>query len=156
MPPIHYSSPYSEEEVESIKKTYSRFLEFFEILSKDCRMPYELKNCELKVEEDKGFFSFGNEYASNGCYGHKIFNNIIELDNVISKMHFFLKCGVLEKDDLYCWKTVLYQFILNENSVIVQGTDECDDEEDKLQKKYIKDYVLKNEGDCYVDWPLGG
>lgn len=50
----------------------------------------------------------------------------------------------------------LASFIMDQNAVIIQHTDEYTKNDLKRMQKLVIDYVKKNKGMCFVDWPLGG
>ncbi len=65
--------------------------------------------------------------------------------------------SVLRADgDSYLDFCDLASFIMDQNAVIIQHTDEYTTKDLKRMQKLVIDYVKKNKGMCFVDWPLGG
>lgn len=103
------------------------------------------------------------EWATNGCYGHDVLKSIL-MCRLLERIDEITKpdadLSVLKVDDntfnSFLEFCDLASFILDPNAVIIQHTDEYEKDDLKRMQKMVIDYVKKNKGMCYVDWPAGG
>lgn len=107
-----------------------------------------------------------NDYAGTGCYGHDAFNAIL-LNNMFAQIDKAIKQAfetndvsdikfIKEKNSWWYGPSESLNFILDDDAVIIQNTDECSETDFKKMKKYIKDYMKQNDYECQVIWPVGG
>ena len=107
-----------------------------------------------------GAYISPKDWASNGCYGHDVLKSIL-MERLLERIDEITEPGadlsVLRADgNSYLDFCDLASFIMDQNAVIIQHTDEYTTKDLKRMQKLVIDYVKKNKGMCFVDWPLGG
>lgn len=147
---------------DEIVAAYRKFIDYMKkSFKKHWNINLTIKN--TKVVSKKNYAYIGpKHWASNGCYGHESFQSIImrymlrKIDKITEPNADLSSLSVKDSCDSYLDFCDLASFILDPNAVIIQNTDECSDKEYKQMQRMIISYVRKNQGKCFVDWPLGG
>lgn len=145
---------------DEIVAAYRKFITYMKAsFKKHWNITLTIKN--TKVESKKNGAYIGPKYwATNGCYGHESFQSII-MSNMLRTIGKIAKPGAdlsaLKADDnSFLDFDDVASFILDPNAVIIQHTDEYEKDDLKRMQKMVIDYVKKNNGMCFVDWPAGG
>lgn len=145
---------------DEIVAAYRKFITYMKAsFKKHWNITLTIKN--TKVESKKNGAYIGPKYwATNGCYGHESFQSII-MSNMLRTIDKIAKPGAdlsaLKADDnSFLDFDDVASFILDPNAVIIQHTDEYEKDDLKRMQKMVIDYVKKNNGMCFVDWPAGG
>lgn len=147
---------------DEIVATYRKFIAYMKkSFKKHWNITLTIKN--TKVESKKnGAYVGPKDWASNGCYGHESFQSIImshmlrTIDKITEPKADLSILSVDDSCDSYLDFCDLASFILDPNAVIIQHTDEYEEDDLKLMQNMVIDYVKKNKGMCFVDWPAGG
>ncbi len=147
---------------DEIVAAYRKFIAYMKkSFKKHWNITLTIKN--TKVESMKNGAYIGPKYwATNGCYGHESFKSIImsymlrTIDKITEPNADLSILSVDDRWNSYLDFCDLASFILDQNAVILQNTDECDDKDRKKMQRMVMSYVKKNKGMCFVDWPFGG
>ena len=148
---------------DEIIAAYRKFITYMKAsFKKHWAINLTVKNCTVKSMKNGAYIS-PKDWASNGCYGHDVLKSIL-MTHLLERIDEITAPGadlsVLRVDD-NSWNSFLdfcdlASFILDQNAVIIQHTDEYEQDDLKRMQKMVIDYVKKNKGMCFVDWPLGG
>lgn len=148
---------------DEIIAAYLKFIKYMKAsFKKHWAINLTIKNYTVKSMKNGAYIS-PKDWATNGCYGHDVLNSILMkrlLERIDAITEPDADLSVLRADD-NTWNSFLdfcdlASFILDPNAVIIQHTDEYDEDDLNLMQKMVIDYVKKNKGMCYVDWPVGG
>lgn len=146
---------------DEIIAAYRKFITYMKAsFKKHWAINLTIKNTKVESKKNGAYIGPVN-WATNGCYGHDTFNSILMrrlLDTIDKIAKPDADLSVLKADG---WNSFLdfgdvASFILDPNAVIIQHTDEYEQDDLKRMQKMVIDYVKKNNGMCFVDWPLGG
>lgn len=161
--PYHYNIAYTKEETSLIKRNYKKFEKALELIRLYYRYNSKLlitfSDVNLKLDETSGTANIeSQDYSSLGCYGHNSLCDALFLNDLVEHLKGFI-AGKEKLDDnsvFWMYMDTVLSFVLDDNSIIIQGSDEMDDSEIEKQKKLVIKYIKKNKGDASVIWPLGG
>lgn len=146
---------------DEIVAAYRKFITYMKAsFKKHWAINLTIKNTKVESKKNGAYIGPAN-WATNGCYGHDTFKSILMrrlLDTIDKIAKPDADLSVLKADG---WNSFLdfgdvASFILDPNAVIIQHTDEYEQDDLKRMQKMVIDYVKKNKGMCFVDWPLGG
>ena len=153
----------TDEEVkrnDEIIAAYRKFITYMQSsFKKHWSINLTVKNYTVTSMKNGAYIS-PKDWASNGCYGHDVLKSIL-MERLLERIDEITEPGadlsVLRADgDSYLDFCDLASFIMDQNAVIIQHTDEYTTKDLKRMQKLVIDYVKKNKGMCFVDWPLGG
>ena len=147
---------------DEIVATYRKFIAYMKKSFKEhWNITLTIKNTKVESKKNGAYIGPKN-WATNGCYGHESFQSIImsymlrTIDKITEPNADLSILSVDDRCNSYLDFCDLASFILGQNAVIIQNTDECDDKEYKQMQRMLMSYVRKNKGMCFVDWPCGG
>ena len=147
---------------ERIVAAYRKFMSWMKAsFKKRWLINLTVKNVSVRCTK-QGAFIEPTHWATTGCYGHAVMQTILMqymFDTIDKMVTPGADLSFLSADDSsssYLSFCELASFILDPKAVIIQNTDECGDKDYKKMKRMVVDYVKKNHGTCFVDWPLGG
>ena len=153
----------TDEEVkrnDEIIAAYRKFITYMQSsFKKHWSINLTVKNYTVTSMKNGAYIS-PKDWASNGCYGHDVLKSIL-MERLLERIDEITEPGadlsVLRADgNSYLDFCDLASFIMDQNAVIIQHTDEYTKKDLKRMQKLVIDYVKKNKGMCFVDWPLGG
>lgn len=153
----------TDEEVkrnDEIIAAYRKFITYMQSsFKKHWSINLTVKNYTVTSMKNGAYIS-PKDWASNGCYGHDVLKSIL-MERLLERIDEITEPGadlsVLRADGYsYLDFCDLASFIMDQNAVIIQHTDEYTPKDLKRMQKLVIDYVKKNKGMCFVDWPLGG
>ena len=153
----------TDEEVkrnDEIIAAYRKFITYMQSsFKKHWSINLTVKNYTVTSMKNGAYIS-PKDWASNGCYGHDVLKSIL-MERLLERIDEITEPGadlsVLRADwNSYLDFCDLASFIMDQNAVIIQHTDEYTKKALKRMQKLVIDYVKKNKGMCFVDWPLGG
>lgn len=156
----------TDKEIKHNDEIIAVFRQFIKYMKKSFKKYWAInltiKNYTVKSMKN-GAYIAPKDWATNGCYGHDVFNNIL-MRSLLERIDEITKTdadlSVLKVDDNTWYPFLdfcgLASFILDPNAVIIQHTDEYEKDDLECMQNMVIDYVKKNKGMCYVDWPIGG
>lgn len=148
---------------DEIIAAYRKFITYMKnSFKKHWAINLTIKNVSIASMKNGAYIS-PKDWASTGCYGHAVLNDILmgrllERIDEITKPDADLSVLITKDNTLnsYLDFCELASFILDPKAVIIQHTDEYEEDDLKRMQTMVIDYVKKNKGMCYVDWPVGG
>ena len=158
------SNTYTEFEKTDIREKFLKFTDFLIMLNNVSHNSYQ--DVECKFINYVLYFSESNDFAyintkngdwsSTGCYGHDSFEIELGLTKLYKLMDNYIEYNDIKLLDLeFNWYGIL-RFILND-SIIIQNTDECDNEDRIEMNKTIIDTINRHmDEQVTVIWPIGG
>lgn len=155
----------TDDEVELNRTVIAAYRKFISFMKREMKRYWKInltiKNVSISCTKH-GASIKSTEYASNGCYGHRVLTAIL-MSVLFKTIDEIAKPGadvdkILKDPSRGDWLNFyeMASFILNPSAVIIQNTDECSMKDLKHMQRMVIDYVKKNNGMCLVDWPLGG
>lgn len=147
---------------EKIIAAYRKFMSWMKACFKK-RWAIDLKVKNVAISCTKQVATIEpKHWATTGCYGHVVLQNILMnymFDTIDKMVNPDADLSFLKDTDsctAYLCFCDVASFILDPNAVIIQNTDECDKKDYRKMQRMVIDYVKKNHGKCFVDWPYGG
>lgn len=174
-------SKFYEEKVENVNVEYdsfekdlldARFKKLKKVLDKISKMFAQETNgltvnfddLTYKIHKDYGYTEISSKsenYPSNGCYDNEGIYVYFNMERALKILNDFLDSDSDDVEKLDIWKikdtiNSMINFAFDENSILIQDTDECDEYDMEKHYKTVIEYVVKNEGRATVIHPIGG
>lgn len=159
------NTKYTSFEKVEIQKRFNTLVKYLDDLSNYFlteHSPVHIDFDDLDYEiYDYGYVSLASKsevYPETGCYGNDGVIAYFEMQRAWDVLNKYLDTGVESNDNWYVQKCIseMIDFAFNPNSILIQNTDECDDDDREKHYKTVTEYVIKNEGRATVIHPLGG
>lgn len=144
----------SAEDINHNDEVMSKFMQFLDKIAEEIKKEYsvDIKFTNFTLDVDTGIIKPPKHaYVSAGCYGNEAFKETV-MHYILRDLEQFMNSS----GDVWWIVSHMIEFIMDPRAVILQGSDEMDEDEQKKQTDAVVEYVLKNNGDCTVSWPAGG